>query len=99
MTYKIRSAPEHKFYLSGNYTKNRWNVCSGIQYIGNLYTQISPHLVKESFILWNARINYQILKGLILFLRGENLLGQSYEIIAGYPMPDTTVFGGVQLHF
>ncbi|MEA5063588.1 MAG: TonB-dependent receptor, partial [Petrimonas sp.] len=34
-----------------------------------------------------------------LFLKGENLLGQEYEINAGYPMPKTTLFGGAQLHF
>jgi len=99
MTYKILTAPEHKFYISGNYAKNRWNVSTGIQYIGNLYTQTTPPSVKESFILWNARISYQALKGLNLFLRGENLLGQSYEIMVGYLMPKATVFGGIQWHF
>jgi iron complex outermembrane receptor protein len=99
MTYKIRTAPEHKLYFGGNYIHNRWSIGSGIQYIGNLYTQTSPQPVKESFTLWNARINYRILKGMTFFLRGENLLGQSYEIMAGYPMPGTTVFGGIRLHF
>lgn len=99
MTYKIRMAPEHKLYISGDYTKNRWSIASGIQYIGNLYTQTSPQPVKESFILWNVRLNYRIVKGLTFFLRGENLLGESYEIMAGYPMPGTTVFGGVRLNF
>jgi len=99
MTYKIRTATEHKLYVSGNYTKSRWNITSGIQYIGNLYTQTSPQPVKESFTLWNARINYRVLNDLTFFLRGENLLGQSYEIMAGYPMPGTTVFGGIRMHF
>jgi len=99
MTYKIRTAPEHKLYFGGNYIHNRWSVSSGIQYIGNLYTQTSPQPVKESFTLWNTRISYRILKGMTFFLRGENLLGQSYEIMAGYPMPGTTVFGGIQWHF
>jgi iron complex outermembrane receptor protein len=99
MTYKIRTAPEHKLYVSGNYTQSRWSITSGIQYIGNLYTQTSPQPVKKSFTLWNARINYRVLNDLTFFLRGENLLGQSYEIMAGYPMPGTTVFGGIRMHF
>jgi iron complex outermembrane receptor protein len=99
MTYKILAAPEHKLYVSGNYTKERWNFSSGLQYIGNLYTTIGPEPQKERFLLWNARIHYKALEWLNIFLRGENLLDQAYEINAGYPMPGATVFGGLQVHF
>ncbi|MEA4948458.1 MAG: TonB-dependent receptor [Petrimonas sp.] len=99
MTYKILAAPEHKLYMGGSYTKERWNLSTGIQYIGNLYKAVRPEPVRESFVLWNARINYRALGWLNLFLKGENLLGQEYEINAGYPMPKTTLFGGAQLHF
>ena len=99
MTHKILAAPEHKLYVSGNYTKDKWNFSTGIQYIGGLYKAVRPEPVKENFVLWNARVNYRALDWLNLFLKGENLLGQEYEINAGYPMPKTTIFGGVQLHF
>jgi iron complex outermembrane receptor protein len=32
-------------------------------------------------------------------VRGENLLAQQYEIIAGYPMPRATFMGGVNINF
>jgi iron complex outermembrane receptor protein len=32
-----------------------------------------------------------------LFVKGENLLDQSYEINDGYPMPGITAFGGVSI--
>lgn len=99
MTYKILAAPEHKLYMGGSYTKERWNLSTGIQYIGNLYKAVRPEPVRESFVLWNARINYRALGWLNLFLKGENLLGQEYEINAGYPMPKTTLFGGIKLRF
>ncbi len=99
MTYKILAAPEHKLYISGNYSKDRWNFSTGVQYIGNLHTQIRPEPIIESFVLWNARINYRATNWLNIFAKGENLLGQKYEINAGYTMPGTTVFGGIQLNF
>jgi iron complex outermembrane receptor protein len=99
MTYKILAAPEHKLYVSGNYTKERWNFSSGLQYIGNLYTTIGPEPQKERFLLWNARVSYKTLEWLNIFLRGENLLGQEYEINEGYPMPGATVFGGLRINF
>lgn len=98
MTHKILAAPEHKLYVSAHFAKNRWDFSTGIQYIGNLHVQIRPEPVTESFVLWNARINFRALNWLNIFAKGENLLGQEYEINAGYPMPKTTVFGGIQLH-
>ena len=34
-----------------------------------------------------------------LFVKGENLLAQRYEINAGYPMPKATFMGGINLNF
>lgn len=96
MTHRILAAPEHKLYVSGNYTKGRWAISSGIQYIGNIYTSLTEP-GQESFLLWNARVNYQALDWLGIFAKGENLLGQEYEINAGYPMPGATIFGGIRV--
>ena len=96
MTHRILAAPDHKLYVNGNYTKGRWAISSGIQYIGDIYTSLTEP-GQESFLLWNARVNYQALDWLGIFAKGENLLGQEYEINAGYPMPGTTIFGGIRV--
>ncbi|SCD19881.1 TonB dependent/Ligand-Gated channels [Proteiniphilum saccharofermentans] len=96
MTYKILTAPEHKLYVSGSYTKGPWGISSGVQYIGNIYTSPSDTR-QETFVLWNVRANYQLLDWLNLFIKGENLLDQKYEINVGYPMPGATLFGGVRV--
>lgn len=49
--------------------------------------------------LLNASVNYQLCKPVSLWLRGENLLAQRYEIIAGYPMPRATFMGGASIRF
>ena len=36
---------------------------------------------------------------LTLWAKGENLLAQEYEILAGYPMPKATAMGGVKVSF
>lgn len=96
MTYKILTAPEHKLYVSGSYTKGPWGISTGVQYIGNIYTSPSDTR-QETFVLWNVRANYQLLDWLNLFIKGENLLGRKYEINAGYPMPGATIFGGIRV--
>ena len=98
MTYPILASPEHKLYVSGTYSKGRWGLSSGIQFIGNLYTTLTPEPVKERFVLWNTRVHFKATDWLSLFVRGENLLDQHYDINAGYPMPGATVFGGMRLN-
>ncbi|MDR1130187.1 MAG: TonB-dependent receptor [Prevotellaceae bacterium] len=98
MEYKIEAAPEHKLYAGFDWSVSKWRISSGVQYIGNLYTSVAAaNMVKDSFTLWNARVAYNVCKTLELFVKGENLLSQEYEINTGYPMPKATVFGGVNL--
>ena len=40
-----------------------------------------------------------MLKILDIWVRGENLLAQKYEINAGYPMPKSTVMAGINVNF
>ncbi|MDR1594055.1 MAG: TonB-dependent receptor, partial [Prevotellaceae bacterium] len=98
MEYKVEAAPEHKLYAGFDWSAAKWRFASGIQYIGNLYASV-PANIKNSFTLWNARVAYNICKPLELFVKGENLLSQKYEINVGYPMPEITVYGGVNLRF
>ncbi|MDH6308611.1 outer membrane receptor protein involved in Fe transport [Dysgonomonas sp. PFB1-18] len=102
MKYKVVASPEHKLYAGINYTRNKWNLSTGIQYINDLYSSVKTNTteeIKDSFALWNVRGSYKPVKQLEIFVKGENLLAQKYEINAGYPMPRATVFGGVNLRF
>jgi iron complex outermembrane receptor protein len=54
---------------------------------------------KEDFCLLNVCVNYALTPSLRLWLRGENLLAQRYEINQGYPMPRATFMGGVNFSF
>ena len=97
MKHAILGAPKHKLYVGGNFTKERWSLSTGIQVISKLYTSVQPEEQVTSFNLWNARLNYKATSILTFFAKGENLLGETYEMNAGYPMPKTTVFGGLRV--
>lgn len=94
----VTAAPRHKLYMEGSYTKDRWNLTTGIQWIGHLYTAVSPETT-EDFVLWNIRASYRLTNNVHLFVKGENLLAQEYEINAGFPMPRATFMGGVDINF
>lgn len=98
MSNPVVAAPENKLHVGAHYTKGRWSINSGINYIAGLYTAVSPD-TKESYVLWNLSAEFRINGNVSLWGRGENLLAQEYEINAGYPMPKATFMAGVNINF
>lgn len=96
MKYPVVAAPEHKFYGSVSYSHGRWDLSTGAQLVRGLVTLADP-ITKENFLLWNANASFKAGERVSIYVRGENLLGQSYEINAGYPMPKATFSGGIKL--
>ncbi len=100
MENPVLAAPEHKLYAGTDFTQRRWSLSTGIQYVKGLHTSVTPGKEKqESFVLWNLRANYRLCSFADVFVKGENLLAQRYEINAGFPMPKATVMGGVNINF
>lgn len=98
MENPVLAAPEHKLYVGIDYNRKWFGFSTGAQYVEGLYTSLSPE-EKESFVQWNARATVRPSKMLELFVKGENLLNQRYEINNGFPMPGATVMGGINLNF
>lgn len=100
MENPVLAAPEHKLYAGADYSSGRWSVSTGLQYVKGLYTSVTKEREQqEEFVLWNLRGNYRVCRFANLFVKGENLLAQRYEINAGYPMPKATFMGGINLNF
>ena len=98
MDNPVLGAPEHKFYAGAMFSKNRWTVSTGLQYVANLYTNVD-HVQTEDFILWNINGSFKVTEWFDIWARGENLLAQRYEINAGYPMPKATIMDGINVKF
>ena len=99
MKNKVVAAPDYTGFASANCNYGKLALMAGLQYVNNLYTVVGENEQTTNFCLLNASANYQLTKNFDLWLRGENLLGQEYEINAGYPMPKATVMGGVKVSF
>lgn len=99
MENKVVAAPEYKGFVGADYRCGKWTVNAGLMYIDNLYTAVGDAEQTESFWLLNAAVNYSVTKNFNLWVRGENLLAQQYEINLGYPMPKATFMGGIKLNF
>ena len=99
MKNKVVAAPEGMGYLGVDYHEGKWFATLGLQRIEDLYTAVGDAETKENFWLLNASVTYALARNISLWVRGENLLAQKYEINLGYPMPRATFMGGVSLNF
>ena len=108
METPVVGAPKHKAYLGGSFSSNGWHASTGLQYINSLYT--TPKTLKpatvlanpditEDFLLWNARVSYQLTDMIQLWVNGDNLLNTKYQINDGYPMPGFAFMAGINLSF
>ncbi len=96
----IVCATDQKLFLGLEFTKHRWRASTGVQYIAGLYTSVAADVqVKENFVLWSLRGGFRATKWLEIFVRGENLLNQKYEINAGFPMPGANAMAGLNFVF
>ena len=103
MDNPVLASPEHKLYAGAAFSKGRWYVSTGCQYVAGLYTEVKVagqgDYATEDFVLWNLRGSFRASEGLNIWVRGENLLARKYEINAGFPMPKATVMAGVNVRF
>ena len=91
-------APVHKVYLSGTWTHGRFSANLGAMGIKDLYLSTGENAVKSGYVDLKCRLSYRIADWVSVFVRGENLLNQSYQTMLGFPEPGITVLGGVSLN-
>lgn len=93
----ITGAPEHKLYAGATYTLNRLTLNTGLMYFAGLLTSESTDDTSHA-ALWHLTASLRVGKALHLYVRGENLLAQKYEINKGFTMPRATVAAGMKLN-
>ena len=99
MENPVVAAPEYKGFLGADFFHQKWTVNAGLQYLSGLYTEVGDNEKKENFCLLNIAATYALNNNLSLWVRGENLLAQKYEINLGYPMPRAICMAGVDIRF
>lgn len=97
MRHPVLSAPKYKGYLGATMKYGRWSGSAGLMQVCGLYTSVGDKKQTENFTLLNATIGYTVCRHVNLWIKGENLLAQKYEYIAGMPMPRATFMGGVNV--
>ena len=102
MSNPVLAAPEHKLNIAIRYHHDRFRIGTDGQYIHGLYTELPSKNTdgsRSNYFVWNAHASVRLWRGLWANLKADNILGQNYEINKGFPMPGTTVMGGLNWIF
>lgn len=94
MDKPIIGAPDYKGYIGADCVYGKFTAAAGLQQLVGLYTS---ETTKEFATLLHMTLGYRVCPQLKIWAKGENLLGQKYEINLGYPMPKATFMGGITL--
>jgi vitamin B12 transporter len=91
--------PRHQIGLNAAYKPaERWTIsATGLAAIDTI-DGFPPTSLKNYFLL-DAKIAYKPTDRTELYLRGENLLDQKYEVVKGYGAPGIGVFAGFKTTF
>jgi iron complex outermembrane receptor protein len=103
LTYKFLN--NFRFYTDMQYLTNLYQGTNNRP--GSLnFTELTRINKLDNIILVNARLSYRfnyrplrLADSSEIFIAVNNIFNQHYEYAKGYPMPGTTVFGGVTIKF
>ncbi|MDD4636346.1 MAG: TonB-dependent receptor [Bacteroidales bacterium] len=90
------SAPTHQANMGITQRFNDFTFSVDAQYVGDLMLNATSGL-KESYFLADARASYRYGKSITLFLKVNNITNSNYTVMEGFPMPGTTVIGGLSV--
>jgi len=102
MKNPLIATPEHNIFISGNFHYKKFNFNLKLQNIINLYglnNKGTITVIEKGYSLLGLKIGYDTAKYFNVFINGNNLLNQKYQINYGYPMPGSTFFVGINFKF
>jgi vitamin B12 transporter len=88
--------PRHDIVL-GLFTRpaDNWTTSTTVRIVEDTVDTVGGTLVPlDNYVLVNAKVGYSPMEGMELYVRGENLLDEKYQVVRGYGTPGASVYGG-----
>ncbi|WP_413852762.1 TonB-dependent receptor [Candidatus Ruminimicrobium bovinum] len=99
--------PEQKIDTEVNFKVNKWSLTLNGMYVGEYYAADNKQNRLNDFTVVNAKLAYEVNTNIKLFVNGQNLTNQDYEIFIdrqtdAFPvmqMPGAAVYFGTEIKF
>lgn len=81
--------------------QNKWGFKCNVnaEYTDSVYADRANTKELGGFMTLGAYASQAIVKGVEIYVRGDNILDKQYQLVNGYPMPGVSVMGGVKATF
>lgn len=90
--------PRHAVVLSAAWRPDeQWTLSGDAKFVVD--TVDTGNVELDDYVLVNAKLGYRYNENTEFYVRGENLLDQQYQTVAGYGTPGLSVFTGVKARF
>ncbi|MEE4237675.1 MAG: TonB-dependent receptor, partial [Anderseniella sp.] len=95
--------PAHDLVV-GLFTRpaERWNTATTVRFVSDtvdIDSDTRALLPLDDYVLVNAKVGYEPIDGLEIYVRGENLLDEKYQVVRGYGTPGASVYGGFTMQW
>ncbi len=80
----------------------KWTVSADLKYAADTIDfdwSAFADVKLDDYVLLNAKIAYQVNESTEVYLRGENLLDQDYQVVRGYNTPGIAAYAGFKAKF
>ena len=81
--------------------QNKWGLKLDMdaEYTDKVYIDRANTQELGGFMTFGVYVSQTIVKGVEIYVRGDNILDKQYELVNGYPMPGASIMGGVKATF
>ena len=99
--------PESKIDVGAEFKAGKWGLLLGSTYVGEYYAKDKKEDRLKDYALLNAKLIFEVNENIKLFIDGQNLTNQDYELFIDrqtddFPvmqMPGTAIYFGTQVKF
>lgn len=98
--------PRHVVILSATaHPAEKWTIGADVRFAADAIDKDStnyPILVDvplKDYVLLNAKVSYHVNDATEIYVRGENLLDQDYQVVRGYNTPGIAAYAGIRAKF
>ena len=96
----VRRVPKDDYSLLLKYVVNSdINTNLKLRRVENLTDNANLTTLQPNYTLLSGRVNYKITDDLSIYLRGENLLNETYEVLSGYGTAGRSFYAGISFDF
>ena len=89
--------PRHMAVLSASVRPaERWTLSGDLKLVADVVDSAGD---LKDYVLLNAKVAYQVNDNAEIYLRGENLLDQDYQVVRGYGTPGIAAYAGFKAKF